>query len=353
MQMNVGGIRSAAFLEQMGAAKSKSADKTRDFRSDLEGNLSGQATEDSVKEQKSAEDTRGAEYYQSVMSARALHNADKLANSAVEACEVRKITYGQCDYVKLCADQGVVYKAQVLREKNQVYVEEKKDDGTVSAYLVDMDKAAQNPSLPLEAAAKEAFEKAQTQEAADTEEEFQHALDKFYVYAEERVKEGPPEFAIGAAEFSVKDWEKMLEAVDEEIDAMKEDLQERIDEKEEDAKKKGIDELVRKRELEKQEGPYAFLKGDGSELVYNGVVFTYDQSGALCLGDTSNPDDVITIYLTDGVFKMNRNSIADLSQAIGMFSPEDINRILRAISQDAKCKKKLNEIEEALFNLIR
>ena len=49
---------------------------------------------------------------------------------------------------------------------------------------------------------------------------------------------------------------------------------------------------------------------------------------------------------------MNRGSIGDLSKAISMFSPEDINRILQAISQDAKCQNKLKEIEDALYRAV-
>ncbi len=166
------------------------------------------------------------------------------------------------------------------------------------------------------------------------------------------MKEGPPKFAIGAAELSIEEWEKLLSSVDKEIDAMREDMRDRIEEKEEDKEKKGMEELIRIREQRSELGPYSSLMGDGPELVYNGVVFTYDQSGALCLGDTSNPDDVITVYLTGGVFKMNRGSIGDLSKAISMFSPEDINRILQAISQDAKCQNKLKEIEDALYRAV-
>lgn len=43
---------------------------------------------------------------------------------------------------------------------------------------------------------------------------------------------------------------------------------------------------------------------------------------------------------------VNRNNIDDLARAIGMFSPEDINRILRAIKLDGKIQQMKREIEE-------
>ena len=43
---------------------------------------------------------------------------------------------------------------------------------------------------------------------------------------------------------------------------------------------------------------------------------------------------------------VNRDSIGALGRAIGMFSPEDINRILRALKMDAKIQEMKKEIEE-------
>ena len=348
--MNINRLRTAEYLEQTSKNTGKAAERTRDFRHDLAGNLMRQDN-DAVQEQKTQENPLGTEYCQGMMSTGALHNADRLANSAVDVCEVRKLTYDQCDYVKLCPDQGVVYKTRIC-ENGQVYVEEKKEDGTVSAYMVDPDKVADNTRVPLEMAAKEAAAHVQGTALGDTEEAYKKALDKFYVYAGERVKDGPPKFAIGGSEFSIEDWKKLMKSVDEQIDAIKEEIREDIRAREEEAEKKSMDELVRKRELMNEKGPYSFLMGDGPTLIYNGVEFTYDKDNALCLGDMSNPDDVITIYLTGGVFKLNRNNIDDLSKAIGMFSPEDVNRILNAISQDAKCKKKLKEIEDAIYQAV-
>lgn len=97
-----------------------------------------------------------------------------------------------------------------------------------------------------------------------------------------------------------------------------------------------------------KKAPYSYLAKDGI-IEYNGVTFVCDyEHNALCLGDVSNPKDVIYVALEKGgTLQVNRDNIGDLSKAIGMFSPEDVNRILRAISKDAQCKRNLLEIDEA------
>lgn len=96
-----------------------------------------------------------------------------------------------------------------------------------------------------------------------------------------------------------------------------------------------------------KKAPYSYLAKDGI-IDYNGVIFVCDyKNNALCLGDVSNPKNVLYVALEGGgTLQVNRDNIGDLSKAIGMFSPEDVNRILRAISKDAKCQGKLAEIDE-------
>ncbi|MBO5279421.1 MAG: hypothetical protein J6B06_08030 [Lachnospiraceae bacterium] len=355
MQMNVNGVKNAGYLEKTDRNKERNAQTAGNFRNSLADTMSDSLTEESVlqttEKEESSRAVTGAECYQSMMAAGSFHPVDRVSNGAASECEVRNITYEECDFVKVCTEKGAVYKAQVLAEKNQVYVEQKKDDGTITGYLVDMDKVEMDTDSVVEQIAQEALEKELQGQPVDTEEAFKEALEKFYAYAEERVKNGPPKFAIGASELTIEEWDKLLERVDEEIDAAKEDLRKRVEERQEEEEQKQIDELIEKRKAMPDKGPYSFLLGDDAALTYNGVTFTYDQTGALCLGDMSDSDDVLTIYLTDGVFKLNRDNIEDLSKAISMFSPEDINRILRAISQDAKCREKLNEIEDAAFRV--
>ena len=93
--------------------------------------------------------------------------------------------------------------------------------------------------------------------------------------------------------------------------------------------------------------PYSHLAKDGV-IEYNGVIFVCDEvNQAICLGDMNDRKNVISIELENGGRLMvNRNNFSELQNAITMFTPEDINRILRAIADDQKTQKELLEIEE-------
>ena len=98
---------------------------------------------------------------------------------------------------------------------------------------------------------------------------------------------------------------------------------------------------------EQQRCPYSSRAIDGV-IEYNGVVFVCDyKTNAICLGDMSNPRDVLRINLpSGGCLKVNVNNFGDLSNAIGMFSPEDIAAIMKAIAQYNHCTKKIKEAED-------
>ncbi len=106
---------------------------------------------------------------------------------------------------------------------------------------------------------------------------------------------------------------------------------------------------IRSKEILKSEKsvPYSNMVKDGV-IEYKGVVFVCDyETNSLCLGDMSKPEKVLSIPLSGGgTLKVNRDDIDSLAKAIGMFSPEDVNLIMRALAQDAQCSRKLNEIEE-------
>lgn len=93
--------------------------------------------------------------------------------------------------------------------------------------------------------------------------------------------------------------------------------------------------------------PYGYLAKDGI-IEYNGVTFVCDYNhNRLCLGDTTNKEECITIPLEDGgSLVVNRDNVGALAKAIGMFSPEDANRIMRALHQDTKARQMLEEIKE-------
>lgn len=98
--------------------------------------------------------------------------------------------------------------------------------------------------------------------------------------------------------------------------------------------------LIRKTEG----GTYASTADEKGIIEYNGTRFTTNERG-ICLGDVSSPDQVIRIALSTGEeLQVNRNSIGELSRAIGMFSPEDQNRILRTLQTDAKIQEVKAEI---------
>ena len=100
-------------------------------------------------------------------------------------------------------------------------------------------------------------------------------------------------------------------------------------------------------ETEKK-APYSYLADESGMIECNGVVFVCDnEHQALCLGDMTDEKNVLTIPLSEGgCLKVNRNNIGDLSRAISMFSPEDVNRILSAIEQDKVCTRRMFEIDE-------
>lgn len=227
---------------------------------------------------------------------------------------------------------------------------------------------------------------------------FEQRLLEFKEYVRERLKDGPPKIPIGGAEFTEEEWEKLIRKIDRDIDAYKEELRERIRKrKEAEAVQKTADRVtdtVQKAaeavsgkvqasgstsdqkesdglilsENEALEGienkaprgsslfarlsgekkaPYSYLADASGTIVYKGVTFQCDdEKGQICLGDMSNPKNVINIPLTKGgCLRVNRDNIGDLAKAISMFSAEDIGRIMRAIAQDKKAQEVEWELE--------
>lgn len=93
--------------------------------------------------------------------------------------------------------------------------------------------------------------------------------------------------------------------------------------------------------------PYGYLAEDGI-ITYNGVTFVCDErTNSICLGDMSDEKQVITVALADGgQLKVNRNELDTLSKAVGMFSPEDLNRIMRAVALDTKLQSMQKELDD-------
>lgn len=177
--------------------------------------------------------------------------------------------------------------------------------------------------------------------------------------------ETEPTFSIGAESFTVKEWDKLIAKIDKNIEAVQKEQEQRKEALEKEAleeKTTGnthfmsvLEASSTKRNLymEKINGtykpsfPYAAY-ADGDTITYNGVVFTCDsEKNAICLGDMSNRGNVLTIPLEGGGSLMvNRDSIGMLAGAMSMFSPEDANRIMRAIADDKKAQETQKEIED-------
>lgn len=113
------------------------------------------------------------------------------------------------------------------------------------------------------------------------------------------------------------------------------------------------DDLIKKLDEKFNGAPYGYMAEDGaSSFEYNGVTFGIDNNTkTLSLGDVSDEKNTLTIPLSGGgTFKVNRNNYDELAKAIGMFSPEDVKRIMHAMAQDAKARTAENEVEEEKNN---
>lgn len=95
---------------------------------------------------------------------------------------------------------------------------------------------------------------------------------------------------------------------------------------------------------------YFRLADERGILNYRGTKFTCDyKSNALKLGDCSNLNNCIRIALAGGgSLVVNKDSIDGLINAISMFSPEDVESILRALQKERMKQKALNEKEEKI-----
>ena len=130
-----------------------------------------------------------------------------------------------------------------------------------------------------------------------------------------------PKFQIGGQEFSNDEWEKVLHRVDTAIKA--------------EENSSIIDYL----KGGQKKCPYSALAKDGI-IEYNGVIFKCDyEKNALYLGDMSEGSDIITVNLpSGGTLKINADNIDQISRCAGMFTPEDLNAILRAIHEHEHTK---------------
>ena len=105
------------------------------------------------------------------------------------------------------------------------------------------------------------------------------------------------------------------------------------------------------KEFKLETAPYSGMAENGM-ICYKGVVFTCDtENNRICLGDTTDLKKCINIPLAGGgSLLVNRDNLDELSRAIGMFSPEDVNKIMAAIETDNMADKMKNQVEDEKAN---
>ena len=190
--------------------------------------------------------------------------------------EVRNLTYGESDNVKINVSEGYTLKAKVDLTRDKVYVEYRNEVGEKQGFEVDISKVNSSTYNVIEQMALESYNK------------------------------------INGDSYSKRQGlENTINAIDNNV-------------------------------------PYGEFMGSDGNIHYNGAVLVYDGlSNAICMGDMSNENNVLTIPLSGGgSLKVNRDNLGDLSGIIDMFSPEDVERIMRAIAEDKKAQQAQQELEE-------
>lgn len=96
-----------------------------------------------------------------------------------------------------------------------------------------------------------------------------------------------------------------------------------------------------------KKAPYQHLAQNGT-ITYKGVTFVCDTDrNRITFGDVTDRSKCLNISLKGGgCLMVNRDNLSDLSQAITMFCPEDINRIMTAIAEDKRAQQMLLEKDE-------
>ncbi|MCM1467445.1 MAG: hypothetical protein NC086_04805 [Alistipes sp.] len=235
--MNINKIAQTVYQKQTekGKARGKEKDFAEDFLGSLKGKMAGGETEISDKREDNAllpKEISENGYLYGASSRITVLTARSVTSQAVSECGVRGISYEQCDYVKICIEEGYVYKAQVDKEKESVYVEEKREDGQVKGYEADPNKIDEDTENNLEHFVLEAWRK---------------ALNQYTDYVQERIKNGPEKFRTGGSEFTLEEWDKLMEKIDKDIDMLKEEQKERL---EKEAAKAEAKELLKEQEEE-------------------------------------------------------------------------------------------------------
>ena len=139
----------------------------------------------------------------------------------LKECAVLNLTFASGDFSKVYVQEGFSVKAKAYLKEGKVYLEQKLEDGTVKAYEVDPQKIAKDTADLMEMAAAEAWERARKAEKSETEW-FHGEVCSFYERVKEQIRNGLPKIQTGGSGFSVKEWEKLLEEIDDYLDEVRE-----------------------------------------------------------------------------------------------------------------------------------
>ncbi|MBD5458570.1 MAG: hypothetical protein HDR27_08385 [Lachnospiraceae bacterium] len=241
MSMNVNGIGKQPCYEKANGVGKNQKKADNSFSKSLSENLNGREENDQLKGESAvpASPIVNAAYpYRNVVPAANVpengkaeaSESSKTGLQAVKTCMAKRVSYWESDYVKSYAAQGFALMAQVDVDGRSVYVEQKLEDGSVKGYEVSIDGLAQDTTDLIERMALEAWEKKEAGEGKElTELTVEEALAEFYEFIQDRIKNGPPKYMIGNSEFSVAEWDKLLEDFDDQLDALREEMRERIE----------------------------------------------------------------------------------------------------------------------------
>ncbi|MDE6750478.1 MAG: hypothetical protein K2K21_15680 [Lachnospiraceae bacterium] len=238
--MKVNGIENQAYHEKTSITKSNRKSKG-DFYESLSENLNGQTERSTDTNTATGMDANAvaeaaaskAYQYRNIHSAASISGNVNICEG-ITVCETKYISYQESDHVKTFIQSGYTLMTQVDVSARSVYVEQKMEDGTVKGYDVKMDKLNENVNDPIGQMALEAWEKVKAEGKSEEDDDntvltVEEALQKFYEFIEDRIKNGPPKYMIGNSEFSIEGWEKFLESIDGQIDDIKEETKEMIE----------------------------------------------------------------------------------------------------------------------------
>lgn len=135
---------------------------------------------------------------------------------------------------------------------------------------------------------------------------------------------------------------------EQEYDAALEDARVNAPEKYEEMQKQRKQDIAKSfRQIEE----IAKESGDGKTGVatYKGVSIAFDfEHSVMTVGDLSSGNIINVGKLSNGyAFSFNRDNIDDISKMLDLFSPEDINKIMAAITTDNIAQSMKQEIEDA------